>query len=107
MSGCALNRRDLALPRGLYGGAQSTDRIPLSDGAGEVIAIGAGVSEVAVGDIVVSANLERWQDGPFNPAYMQRDVGNHAGHRRKIRIRRGLGRVGRVRRQRGYREDRN
>ena len=59
LSGCALNRRDLALPPGLYGGAQSTDRIPLSDGAGEVIAIGAGVSEVAVGDIVVSANLER------------------------------------------------
>ena len=70
-----LNRRDLGLLRGFYGGAQPIDRIPLSDGAGEVIAIGAGVSGVAVGDIVISASLERWRDGPFDPAYMQHDVG--------------------------------
>ena len=71
----ALNRRDLALLRGFYGGAQPVDRIPLSDGAGEVTAVGAGVDGVAVGDIVVSASLERWRDGPFDPSYMQHDVG--------------------------------
>ena len=38
-------------------------RIPLSDGAGEVLAIGEGVSEFAVGDHVVSTFFPTWLDG--------------------------------------------
>lgn len=38
-------------------------RIPMSDGAGEVIAIGDGVSEFAVGDKVVSTFFPEWIDG--------------------------------------------
>lgn len=38
-------------------------RIPLSDGAGVVEAIGDGVSEFAIGDHVVSCFFPKWQDG--------------------------------------------
>jgi NADPH:quinone reductase-like Zn-dependent oxidoreductase len=38
-------------------------RTPMSDGAGDVIAVGAGVSEFAVGDKVVSTFFPEWLDG--------------------------------------------
>lgn len=40
------------------------DRIPMTDGAGEVLAVGEGVSEFAVGDQVVSTFFPDWHDGP-------------------------------------------
>jgi len=39
-------------------------RIPMSDGAGVVEAVGAGVSELAVGDRVVSVFFPTWAEGP-------------------------------------------
>lgn len=39
-------------------------RIPMADGAGVVEAVGAGVTEFAVGDAVVSCFFPGWQDGP-------------------------------------------
>lgn len=39
-------------------------RIPMSDGAGVVEAVGQGVDEFAVGDSVVSCFFPTWQDGP-------------------------------------------
>jgi NADPH:quinone reductase-like Zn-dependent oxidoreductase len=51
----SLNYRDQAVISGRYfGGIASRDLIPLSDGAGEVTAVGAGVSRLAVGDRVVA-----------------------------------------------------
>ncbi|MNZ98051.1 alcohol dehydrogenase [compost metagenome] len=41
----------------------SEPRIPMADGAGEVIAVGAGVSEFAVGDAVVSTFFPTWLAG--------------------------------------------
>jgi NADPH:quinone reductase-like Zn-dependent oxidoreductase len=38
-------------------------RIPMSDGAGEVLAIGEGVKGFAVGDLAVSTFFPRWLDG--------------------------------------------
>lgn len=38
-------------------------RIPMSDGAGEVLAVGEGVREFAVGDLVVSTFFPNWLDG--------------------------------------------
>lgn len=51
----SLNFRDLAIVRGKYiGGPLTRDTIPLSDGAGAVEAIGAAVTEFAVGDRVTA-----------------------------------------------------
>lgn len=43
-------------------------RVLMSDGAGEVLAVGAGVDEFAVGDRVVSTFFPRWLDGPITAA---------------------------------------
>ena len=46
------------------GGIPTPDgRIPMSDGAGEVLAIGEGVKGFAVGDLAVSTFFPRWLDG--------------------------------------------
>jgi NADPH:quinone reductase-like Zn-dependent oxidoreductase len=40
--------------------------IPLSDGAGEVMEIGAGVTRFKVGDRVVAAFMQGWIDGEID-----------------------------------------
>lgn len=57
----SLNYHDYAVVKGMI--PVPVGRIPMSDGAGEVIAIGAGVSEYAVGDLVVSTFFPDWLDG--------------------------------------------
>jgi len=55
MRAAALNFRDLAIVNGKYiGGPVTNDTIPLSDGAGEIAAVGGGVKGFAVGDRVVA-----------------------------------------------------
>jgi NADPH:quinone reductase-like Zn-dependent oxidoreductase len=55
MRAASLNFRDLAIVRGKYfRGPVVSDTIPLSDGAGEVAAVGSDVDGVAVGDRVVA-----------------------------------------------------
>ncbi len=39
-------------------------RVPMTDGVGEVVAVGGGVANVAVGDRVVVAFFPRWLQGP-------------------------------------------
>jgi NADPH:quinone reductase-like Zn-dependent oxidoreductase len=58
----SLNWHDYAVASGLMPTADR--RIPMSDGAGVVEAVGAGVTEFAVGDHVVSCFFPLWQDGP-------------------------------------------
>ena len=57
----SLNYHDFAVVSGMWG--PSEDRIPMADGAGEVIAVGADVSEFKVGDAVVSTFFPQWIDG--------------------------------------------
>jgi NADPH:quinone reductase-like Zn-dependent oxidoreductase len=42
--------------------------VPVSDGAGEVVAVGPGVDGVRPGDRVVAAIFPHWRDGPLTPA---------------------------------------
>jgi len=60
---CSLNYRDLAIARGSYRLPVMPDLIPLSDGAGEVVEIGAGVRRVKVGDKVAGNFFQRWSAG--------------------------------------------
>lgn len=65
---CSLNYRDQIIPLGFYmGGVVQQDTVPLSDGAGEVVAVGDGVTSVAVGDRVAGIFFQDWMDGPPNP----------------------------------------
>jgi NADPH:quinone reductase-like Zn-dependent oxidoreductase len=61
---CSLNYRDLAVMRGAYGGGVRPPLIPLSDGAGEVTAAGAGVTRVKPGDRVAGTFFQGWIEGP-------------------------------------------
>jgi NADPH:quinone reductase-like Zn-dependent oxidoreductase len=58
----SLNFHDYAVALGLIPSADG--RIPMSDGAGVVEAVGDGVTDFAVGDAVVSCFFPTWQDGP-------------------------------------------
>lgn len=51
------------------------DRIPLSDGAGEVAAVGAGVTQWKVGDRVAGTFFRDWQGGRFDMSYHQAALG--------------------------------
>lgn len=65
---CSLNYRDQIIPLGLYmGGVVQQDTVPLSDGAGEIAAVGEGVSSLKVGDRVAGIFFQDWMDGPPNP----------------------------------------
>ncbi len=65
---CSLNYRDLAVMKGAYGGSVKAPLIPLSDGAGEVVAVGDGVTRVKVGDKVAAAFMQDWIEGPPDDA---------------------------------------
>ena len=61
----SLNRRDQAVVAGTYFGRPvARETIPLSDGAGEVIAVGEGVTRVKPGDRVVATYFQTPPDGP-------------------------------------------
>jgi NADPH:quinone reductase-like Zn-dependent oxidoreductase len=63
---CSLNFRDLLVARGSYGRAVKAPLIPLSDGAGEVTAVGEGVTRVKPGDRVCGAFFQRWIEGELD-----------------------------------------
>lgn len=65
---CSLNYRDLVVSKGGYGGTVRTPLIPLSDGAGEVLAVGPGVTRVKPGDRVAGIFMQQWIEGPPDDA---------------------------------------
>jgi NADPH:quinone reductase-like Zn-dependent oxidoreductase len=57
-------------------GPRPATRIPLSEGAGEVLAVGAGETRIQPGDRVTSCHWAQWVNGPWTPANYAADVGN-------------------------------
>jgi NADPH:quinone reductase-like Zn-dependent oxidoreductase len=76
----SLNRRDLNMLRNDYGDDFSyAGSIPLSDGAGEVIAVGRDVTRFKVGDRVAGIFFEKWIDGAPSEEALLSDRGGNTG----------------------------
>jgi NADPH:quinone reductase-like Zn-dependent oxidoreductase len=71
MRAASLNRRDIFVTKGQYPVRAGDNLVPLSDGAGEISAVGSGVTRVKVGDRVAPIFFQNWISG--RPAA---DVGN-------------------------------
>ena len=71
----SLNYRDLMVLKGGGRGPTKLGVVPLSDGAGEVAALGDGVSRFAVGDRVIGCFHPRWFGGPIRADYLTDRLG--------------------------------
>ncbi len=72
---CSLNYHDYAVVSGMI--PVDDGRVPMSDGAGEVVALGAGVDAFVVGDHVMSTFFPRWSGGPVSAARTLGVPGDH------------------------------
>jgi NADPH:quinone reductase-like Zn-dependent oxidoreductase len=71
----SLNYRDLLMVQGKYNPKLALPRIPCSDGAGEVAAVGEGVTAWNIGDRVAAIFMQNWLDGPPTPAKVKGALG--------------------------------
>ncbi len=71
----SLNYRDLMTVTGKYNPRLQLPRIPLSDGAGVVSAIGEGVTRFKVGDRVAGIFMQNWIEGPPTAARQKGALG--------------------------------
>jgi NADPH:quinone reductase-like Zn-dependent oxidoreductase len=62
----SLNYRDVMVVEGQYNPRMKLPAIPFSDGAGEVAAVGTGVTRWKVGDRVTPIFVQRWIEGPVD-----------------------------------------
>lgn len=70
----SLNYRDLIVARGQHPGVRA-GVVPVSDGAGEVVAVGAGVYRVKIGERVVPSFHQTWLSGAVEPDFMRGMLG--------------------------------
>ncbi|MEQ8230488.1 MAG: NAD(P)-dependent alcohol dehydrogenase [Gammaproteobacteria bacterium] len=71
----SLNYHDYAVVTGML--PTENGRIPMSDGAGEVVAVGAGVTAFEIGDAVMSTFFPHWPGGPVSAERARGVPGDH------------------------------
>jgi NADPH:quinone reductase-like Zn-dependent oxidoreductase len=71
----SLNYRDRMVADGRYSAPVSLPLIPLSDGAGEIAALGEGVTRWKEGDRVMGTFFQNWQRGPVQREAFQSALG--------------------------------
>jgi NADPH:quinone reductase-like Zn-dependent oxidoreductase len=71
----SLNYRDLLVAKGQYNPKMPLPRVPCSDCAGEVVAVGDGAVSVKVGDRVCGTFLQDWADGQLSDAAARTALG--------------------------------
>lgn len=72
----SLNYRDLMIARGQYNPKLAFPRVLGSDAAGEVITIGAGVTQWKPGDRVANCFMPNWHDGLITDAAAKSTLGS-------------------------------
>jgi NADPH:quinone reductase-like Zn-dependent oxidoreductase len=72
---CSLNYRDLLVVKGLYNPKLRLPLVPLSDGVGEVAAVGDGVTRVKTGDRVAGIFMQKWLAGDVTEAMARSALG--------------------------------
>src|SRR5262249_27675832 len=72
----SLNYRDLLLARGQYNPKLKMPRVLGSDSAGEVAAVGPGVTQFKPGDRVANSFMPNWISGPITEAVAKSTVGS-------------------------------
>ena len=75
MKAWSLNYRDLLVVKGYYNPKLKFPFVPLSDGVGEVIGVGDGVTRVKVGDRVAGCFMQRWLAGELTDAGAKSGLG--------------------------------
>src|SRR3954453_17829331 len=78
MRAWSLNYRDLLVVKGAYNPKLRLPLPPLSDGVGEVAAVGDGVTRVKAGDRVAGIFMQRWLDGDVTEAKARSSLGGGA-----------------------------
>jgi NADPH:quinone reductase-like Zn-dependent oxidoreductase len=73
----SLNYRDLLVVKGVYNPKMNLPRIPCSDAVGEVVAVGADVSRVQVGQRVCGLFMPRWLEGELTDARARSALGGN------------------------------
>ena len=71
----SLNYRDLLVAKGQYNPRMPLPRVPCSDCAGEVLAVGDNVVSVNAGDRVCGTFFQDWTDGPLTEAAAKSALG--------------------------------
>ena len=71
----SINYRDVMMVEGGYNPRMTLPRVPFSDGAGEVIEVGEGVTKWRPGDRVCPTFFQSWIDGPINYAKSKTNLG--------------------------------
>ena len=71
----SLNFRDLMVVKGQYNPKLKMPMVPCSDGAGEVVAVGDGVTRVKPGDRVCGIFMQGWLAGEVNEAAARTAMG--------------------------------
>ena len=71
----SLNFRDFMIAHGQYPVAAKPNVIPLSEGAGDVVAVGSNVTAVKVGDRVTSSVFPDWIAGPLTQDIFNQSLG--------------------------------
>lgn len=67
LAAASINYRDLLTVKGQLGSHKSLPLIPLSDGAGQIVALGEGVSDFKIGDRVAGIFFQKWLEGEITP----------------------------------------
>ena len=72
----SLNFRDLLLAKGVYNPKLKFPRVLGSDAAGEVVAVGSGVTKWKAGDRVANCFMPHWESGPISDAVAKSTLGS-------------------------------